>query len=849
MKRFQFLLLFLLLAVGVAAEAQEAVVRGYVRDSDSGEPLAGAGVFIVGGNMGQSTDQSGFFEMRLPAGRPVEIRFSYVGYATAERRVIPGDGVTLEVALERSNRLFDVQVTAARRDFGVDDSQMSASVLTAAKIKSIPSLMGEHDVMKALQRLPGVQSGSEGSSGVYVRGGNFDQNLVTLDGVTLYNTDHLKGFVSAINADMVDRVTFYKGAFPARFGSRLSSVVDVGLKEGDYLRYHASLTAGLLSSRIQAEGPIWKGRTSFNVAARASYFDAIVQPVLEKISDDPMTMRPYAHMNYYDVTAKLAHRFSDNDRLTGMFYWSRDEHNTAPSENLIKGEKNEFYVYNTYRQSSTRNDWGNILGGLQWTHLSDNRFESNLSLNYSHYQSNQKMAIDETEMWFRKEDLPSLIQNFNLVKVSEMNDNSYTFYHSKIDDVSLVADFRKGIGTVHDIRWGINVGLKRHTPTVDIFRHYLDEARPDGRIDFYSELGKRCDLVSFSLYGEDDWTIAPWLKANLGLRYALVATGGKTRHSVEPRVSARFLLAESLSLKASYSRMSQDVHQLVSGNLVMPSELWVPVTEHLPLMRSDQVAAGLAYEPWKGWSFTLEGYYKWQHNVIDYRDGVSYMTTTGDWEEMVTVGDGRSYGVEAMAQKRLGATTGWLSYTWSKAFRQYDRLGAELNGGREFYALNDRRHNVSVVLSHRFNKHWEVSAMWTYQSGRRGNLTTTAVLTGKLDEYDALQDIVGGSLDVVVSDGVSTGMLDAAHLREYLRMYTYYERNGYRLPASHRLDIGVTYSLRHRRCASAFNLTLHNVYNRQNISNAYLGMQQGKVVVKGVCLFPFMPSLSYTISF
>ena len=231
------------------------------------------------------------------------------------------------------------------------------------------------------------------------------------------------------------------------------------------------------------------------------------------------------------------------------------------------------------------------------------------------------------------------------------------------------------------------------------------------------------------------------------------------------------------------------------------------------------------------------------------RDGVSYMTTTGDWEDMITVGDGRSYGVEAMVQKRLGATTGWVSYTWSKAFRQYDRLGGELNGGREFYALNDRRHNVSVVLSHRFNKHWDVSAMWTYQSGRRGNLTTTAVLTGKLDEYDALQDIVGGSLDVVVSDGVSTGMLDAAHLREYLRMYTYYERNGYRMPASHRLDIGVTYSLRHRRCASAFNLTLHNVYNRQNISNAYLGMQQGKVVVKGVCLFPFMPSLSYTISF
>ena len=845
-ERLQFLLLFLLLAVGVVAEAQEAVVRGYVRDSDSGEPLAGAGVFIVGGNMGQSTDRSGFFEMRLPAGRPVDVRFSYVGYATAERRVIPGDGETLEVALERSNRLFDVQVTAARRDFGVDDSQMSASVLTAAKIKSIPSLMGEHDVMKALQRLPGVQSGAEGSSGIYVRGGNFDQNLVTLDGVTLYNTDHLKGFVSAINADMVDRVTFYKGAFPARFGSRLSSVVDVGLKEGDYRHYHASLTAGLLSSRIQAEGPIWKGRTSFNVAARASYFDAIVQPVLEKISDDPMTMRPYAHMNYYDLTAKLSHRFSENDRLTGMFYWSRDEHNTAPSENRLDYSAIDNRRYISYRDASTRNNWGNILGGLRWTHLSDSRFESNVALSYSHYDSKMKMAVDIQNENYRR--IPGssecVLQNIE-------KDNSYAMYRSKIDEVSLTADFRKGVGQSHDFRWGADVGMKRLSPTVETFRHYYrKEMQPLKEEEIWHEavLGKGKTITSLSLYGEDDWTIAPWLKANLGLRYTLVNSDGKTRHSVEPRVSARFLLAEGLALKASYSRMSQDVHQLMSGNLAMPSELWIPITEHLPLMRSDQVAAGLAYEPWKGWSFTLEGYYKWQHNVIDYRDGVSYMTATGDWEEMITVGDGRSYGVEAMVQKRLGATTGWVSYTWSKAFRQYDRLGAELNGGKEFYALNDRRHNVSVVLSHRFNKHWEVSAMWTYQSGRRGNLATTALLTGQLDEYDPSLDMLSSSAGFY-QPGFSLGLLDKTHLQRFLRKYSYYERNGYRLPASHRLDVGVTYTLRHRRCASAFNLTIYNVYNRQNVSNAYVGYDKNEVVVKGVCVLPFMPSLSYTISF
>lgn len=851
LKRGIFRVLMLLLPVlGALASGQAAVVSGYVRDAETGEALTGASVFVQSGNIGQMTDKAGYFEMRLPESVAIDITFSYVGYASENRRIELAGDLQMEVLMVRSNRLLDVQVSAARRDFGVADSQMSATVLSVEQIKSVPSLFGETDVMKALQRLPGVQSGGDGTSGIYVRGGNYDQNLITLDGVTLYNSEHLKGFVSSLNADVIDNVAFFKGAFPARFGSRLSSVVDVGLKEGDYERYHASLTAGLLSSRIQAEGPVWRGHTSLNVAARVSYFDAIVQPALKKISDDPASMRPYAHMNYYDVNAKLTHRFSDNDKLSGIFYWSKDEHRTAPTFSRLETQTGKNLFLTKTRDSSTRSDWENVVAGLRWTHIPNDRFSSEVSVGYSRYDLRTKMATDLYDEEYKMMADGYTGKPFKVLE-RYTDEESYSQYDSKIEDLSLNGDFLMRFGDAHDFRWGAEAKHVRLTPVVGVMRHVERFHRGSEPLVTHHEglTGDGQNVTGMSLYAEDDWTATSWLKVNAGLRYSLFAVEGKTYHSIEPRVSSRFLLADNLALKLSYSRMAQGIHQLSSGNLTMPSELWVPVTEDVPLMKSDQIAAGAAYEPWKGWLFSAEGYYKWLKNVIDYREGASFMSAAGGWETLVAQGDGRAYGIELLAQRRIGATTGWVSYTWSKSFRRYDRQGEEINGGKEFFALNDRRHNVNVVLTHRFNKHWEVSAAWTFQSGRRGNVTTTAMLGGKLDEYDAFTDLSSDVTGLVSGDGVADGSLDAAYLREFLRYYTFYERNGYRLPATHRLDIGANYSLRHRRCESIIGLTFYNLYNRQNVSNVYLGYHDNKLVLKGVCLFPFMPSLSYTIKF
>lgn len=253
-------------------------------------------------------------------------------------------------------------------------------------------------------------------------------------------------------------------------------------------------------------------------------------------------------------------------------------------------------------------------------------------------------------------------------------------------------------------------------------------------------IGSTTNSTTISVYAEDDWDISHWLKANIGLRYVLYSLSDHTAHSLEPRASVRFLPTDQLALKLSYARMSQGFHMLTSGNIVMPSDIWVPVTKRLPLMHSDQVAAGAGYEFVKGLTLEVEGYYKWMHNLAEYRDGASFLTTTGDWQNMAVTGRGRAYGAEVLLKKETGKTTGWLSYTWAKALRTFDRPMQELNGGREFPAANDRRHNLNIIIAHRFDKHWTVSASWTFRSGRRGNVATTVVSGGRIDEYDPVGD-------------------------------------------------------------------------------------------------------------
>ena len=592
----------------------------------------------------------------------------------------------------------------------------------------------------------------------------------------------------------------------------------------------------MLSSKVQAEGPIWKGHTSFNVAARASYFGAIVQPLLKSVYDNKKAMEPYAKMNFYDVNAKLVHRFSESDRLSAVFYWGKDVSNSSPtdSETNFGSKSGETRT----KKNETKNNWGNLVSSLYWTHTAGDRFLMNVNASFSLY--NYRLA-QNVSGYYESRKMEQLQR-----KTEEVSE---TRYDSKVKDASITADFRFRPVAAHDLRWGAKGSLQQLSPIIHAYSYNYDYTPSKvTRTETDRTIGERQDLLTASIYAEDDWTVAPWLMANVGLRYSLFSVENKTYGSLEPRASVRFLLTPAMALKLSYARMAQGVHLLSSSNIVMPSDIWVPVTEKIPLMRSNQYAGGVNYEIMKGLEVSVEGYYKTMDNVLEYNNGASWLNCTGDWQSLVSLGKGRSYGVELMAQRSVGNTTGWVSYTWAKSLRTFDRPGQELNGGREFLAGNDKRHNFNIVVVQRLGQHWKLSASWTYQSGRRGILANTSMYGGVLQEWDPSFRPESSTLK---EQEYMQNPNEAEHWAEMPGLFTTYrERNNYKLPDVHHLDVGITYSVNHRRFgASEVNLSFYNLYNQQNINSVYIGTNNKKYVLKGICMFPFMPSLTYTLKF
>lgn len=664
------------------------------------------------------------------------------------------------VRLEKGKQLENVVVYGSASNFGSASSQMSAITLSKGQILTVPVFLGEPDVMKSLQKFPGVQSSTEGTAGLFVRGGDYDQNYITLDGSAIYNAEHLKGYVSAINPDMVGNINFYRGAFPARYGSRLSSVIDVGIKEGDYNKYHGLLSLGMLTSRIQAEGPIWKGHTSFNVAARISYFNLIAKPILEHFYDQPAAMRPYSNMKYYDITAKLVHKFNERSRLSALFYYGNDNDNESPSksqrhtntiDNPTVFSKNQ-YREDEQKESSTESKWNNLLTSVYFTTFLTPNHRLNINVNYSQYiydmslfnQINNKIT-DRYRLYYTHDEINRIAT------------------HSGIKDMALTADASLRVGDKHHLRYGVKLSRQLLSPytkvlkdaTVTRYRgglnyekdEYLEEPKyitSHEYIDY--KRGDNLYVNNASAYAEDDFSVFGGLKANYGLRFNSYFVTDKSYFAIEPRLSLKQTIAQNLSAKASYSYMTQGIHRLVTNNLIMPSDIWVPITKNVPLMKSHLWGLGMNYEV-AGFCFSAETYYKTLSNVLEYRNGASYFVADQNWQEIVALGKGRSYGFELLAERKVGNTTGWVSYTWSKALRKFDQPGNEINGGKEFYAATDRRNNFSANVTQHFTLSKKVSidlsASWNYQSGRRGTVPYTIVWGTTLEEY-------GGEIPVIV---------------------------------------------------------------------------------------------------
>lgn len=776
--------------------------------------------------------------------------------------------------IARGVELGDVIVYGNRSNFGVQSSQMSALNLKQAQIMTAPMFFGEVDVLKTLQKLPGVQSGSEGTAGIYVRGGAYDQNYITLDGSPIYNAEHMRGYTSAINPDMVQSINFYRGAFPARYGSRLSSVVDIGIREGDFKRYHGSLTLGVLSSRIQAEGPIWKNHTSLNVAYRVSYFNLIARPVLKHYYDRPEALGPYADMDYYDITAKLVHKFNERNRITAVAYYGKDKDNESPSESSYDintlNDNNFFWEQQShksgYRYSKSSRNWDNLLLSLYFTTFVRPTHRLNFNVSYSAYSYNQEMQNTANDY---------IIDHIRPYRTyDETNSQKST---SGVKDLAFAADGTLQPSTAHTLRYGLKVSHQWFEPIeraykdaqVTQFRQALNyqgdtTQLKNGGYDHFDEhvdyrTSEKLSVNNFVIYAEDDYDVTSKIKLNYGLRLGLYAVTGKTYFAAEPRISARYLLTPEFSLKASYSRMTQATHRLVTNNLIAPSDVWVPITKEFPVMKSNIAAAGVNYE-WQWLSLSAEAYYKTMSDVLEYRNGATYFINNQNWRDIVAQGKGRSYGFELMAEKKWGSTTGWVSYTWSKALRKFDRPGQEINGGKEFYASTDHRNNLSANLTQHFklSRVFDInlSASWTYQTGRRGTVPYTIIYGQGLRESNQIVPVIvygkplfnlvegqfvlyGHEYDV---DFTSTSLAQAFH--------TFRSVNDFKLPDVHHLDININFTFKYKFGGTTMiDIGCYNVYNHFNCSSVYIAYDGNRTVLKGISPFPIMPSISITQKF
>ena len=815
-----------------SAWAQNATLSGYVLDAESGEPIIVATIVDQGSTLGTVTGNSGNYSISLPAGSRTFV-VSALGFAEYVLDVDLSVNQVRDIRLQPSyDNISEAVVTASRSVSGVRSSQMSAIEVPLSQIKAIPAIGGEVDVIKALQLLPGVQAGTEGSAGFYVRGGGADENLLLMDGVPLYNVSHLLGFFSVFNADAIKNVTLYKGSFPARFGGHLSSVLDIRMNDGNESEYHGNVSVGLISSKFNMEGPIVKGRTTFNVSVRRTYLDLLAKPAIAYANrgafDDADNFEKYGGgYDFYDLNAKVTHRFKAGDRLTLSFYSGDDDARVRMTDSSRHYSSGADVTDTDESSTDVGWQWGNMVTSLRYNRSLTPDIYMTAGLSYTRYRSALAVSYDQDHVSEYRGFAPESYHEFFSVG-----------YNSHIKDIAANVDFEWRPAPQHDIKFGAVYTNHAFRPgIISVQLKASDTERPEENLNYSTKVGdKPLNSHETAAYIEDNWAPTPWLKANLGVHASMYNVSGKTYWSAEPRISARALLTEKLSLKASYSEMSQYIHLLCNSSLALPSDLWVPVTKQVRPMRSRQVAAGVFYDLGLV-ELSAEGYYKTMDNVLEYKDGASYFGTSTGWEEKVCSGRGWSYGIEFLAQKSTGKTTGWIGYTLSRSMRQFDRPGNVINDGRPFPAKYDRRHDLGITILHKFSKRFDLSGTFVLSSGCCGSLG--------LEDYRALEINPDGS-DRFHDDWVPS----VTHLPG---------RNNYRMPAYNRMDIGMNFYKEKKRGTAVWNISVYNVYNRLNPFmvfpgtkdeyNEATGQYDYTPVLKQLSIFPIIPSFSYTFKF
>lgn len=772
-------------------------LSGTVKSAADGETIFGAYMLLVNAANADdtrytTTNSAGFYTFSSLPGTYI-LQINMMGFKVINDTIIINQNIRKNYELEsEAVRMREVVVTAERTDENVSSANVGKVDMKIESVKAMPALFGEPDVIKAIQLLPGVQSGGEGNSGFYVRGGNADQNLILLDEATVYNASHLFGFFSVFNANAVKNIELYKSGIPAYHGGRLSSILEVRQKEGNMKQFSGEGGIGLIFSNLTLQGPIKKDKASFIISGRRTYIDFLIQPFLKK--ESPLKGTDFY---FYDLNAKLNYRINDKHHLFLGGYYGKDLYGFKSTGGSINANFN----------------WANAAASLRWNYIITPKLFLSTSLTMSDYDFGTDMAID--------------VYAFRL--------------KSGVRDYALKSNLTWWLpNKPHTFTFGVHYIFHRFNPNsyeVEAGENNMF-ALPEATNYYANEL---------SVYINDEFEIGKRFKMNAGLRYSYFShIGSFTRyhfdefdnvidstyykpgetikgyHGLEPRLSARFLINEKLSLKAAYTLNYQYLHQISMAAISLPTDVWMPSTDLIKPQIASHFSLGVFYN-FKENMFEsyVDAYYKKMHNLVEYQDGIDLSSVMKNPDQLYTTGEGQSYGVEFYLKKNKGKFTGFIGYTLSFTTREF----ADLNEGKPFYARYDRRHDVSMSLTYEIIRNkLSVSAIWIFASGN-----TMTVPTGLY--------FYAGSIITEYSD-----------------------RNAYRMPPYHRLDLSVDWTIaKRKRFETGLNLSVYNVYNRKNPFFIFIETKvdvnpaegSPSIAMQGyqMSLFPILPSLTWNFKF
>lgn len=758
----------------IDALGEYRIIKGEILDRETKEPLIGATVYVEEYKTGTATDLNGKFKVKLPEGK-FTLTFSYIGYKSEQRNIQVSDDVELTILLGKETKeIEDVVVTAERSDENITRTEMSVEKMKIQTIRQIPALMGEVDVIKAIQLLPGVQAAAEGASGFSVRGGNIDQNLILLDESTVYNVSHLMGFFSVFNNDAVDEIKLYKGDIPAAYGGRLSSLLKVDVVEGDNEKWNGRGGLGTISSRLTLDGPITED-ISLLVAGRRSYADIFLPFAQNEDIKD-------ATLFFYDLNAKLRYKIDRQNTVVLSGYNGKDEFG------------NQGFEFG----------FGNTTGSVSWMHTYNENVVSKLSMVYSNYGYKTSASFDDAA---------------NMVWTSKIRD-----YGFRLDNTVLLDD-------ENTVKFGFSSIYHKFFPGL---------IEPGGNESMFStyELNQN-SAVEWGVYGSNTQEVGENLTLKYGLRFSIFQNVGpgtvyefddkyevadsavytkgdvyNVYQGLEPRLGIVYQLNDVSSVKASYSRTRQYIHLASNSAGGTPLDIWFASNPNVKPQVADQAAVGYFRNFWFNQiEASVETYYKKMNNTIDFKDHAQlFLNQYIDGE--FRIGDSWSYGAEFLVKLKMDKLNGWVSYTLSKTIRDIP----EVNRGNQYVAPYDKPHDVGIVLNYALNKRVTLSANWVYSTG-----TPMTIPSGSM-----------------VIDNV--------------QIPTYTDRNSYRMPDYHRLDLGVTLQSKNydkKWWKGEWNFSVYNAYGRHNAwtINFREDEETGETYAEKTYLFSFVPSVTYNFKF